>query len=351
MKRRKFLVASGSGVLTGSTLSSLQRPSLGIEFEISSIPNERPAIIDSLLIKFTQFRITPQYLDESASLDITVELQVQGESPVIKEVDGVNFTNGSTLDKTEIEDRSETDLTNVVIDGIDKSGSNLSGGVIITLTHPSISEKTYQRSFNINQFDNVIFEGFETGSLGSEWQIDNDLFEIDQDFVYEGNYSFTSDIVGLSAPESIAYWEPSELDGGRKISRLEYYWLEEEDSFGGGIGIYDSNGNPVLGSGSDNPQWYLSNGLSFNKIYEGDGYERWIRYTLDIDWEAGTYDYDCEDLQSGSRRTGTLNLNNSTNASRIWIRDMTAPNSLSSGSWSTSNSRMYHYFDNINVEL
>lgn len=70
MKRREFLLASGSAILTGTAIGSLQRPALGLEFEISAVPSKKPMNIDSILIEFTNFDMTPTYLDERMNHEI-----------------------------------------------------------------------------------------------------------------------------------------------------------------------------------------------------------------------------------------------------------------------------------------
>lgn len=160
MKRREFLLATGCTILSGSAIGSSQRPAVGLEFQLSAVPDEKPTNIDSILVKFTSFKITPLYLDESSGLDITVELDIEGEPPITKSVSGLSFTNGRTIDRAKIQDKSEKDLSQVVIDELDKSGSNLQGDIYVRVNHPDISERTYNQSVEINQSNvltNVIF--------------------------------------------------------------------------------------------------------------------------------------------------------------------------------------------------
>lgn len=150
MNRRKFLLASGSTILTGSALGSFRRPALGLELELSAVPNREPKNIDSLLIEFTNLEITPFYLDEGLGLDITVKLDIEGEDPVEKSVSGLSFANGQTIDKEKIQTAGK-DLSQIVIDGLDKSGSNLRGNIFVRVSHEDISAQTYNKSFNINR--------------------------------------------------------------------------------------------------------------------------------------------------------------------------------------------------------
>lgn len=55
MKRRPFLVASGSAILTGTGFSELQKSALGLDFEIENIPDKNPSNVDSILLDFNKF--------------------------------------------------------------------------------------------------------------------------------------------------------------------------------------------------------------------------------------------------------------------------------------------------------
>lgn len=63
MERRKFLLATGSAVLSGATLGVTQKPSFALEFELSGIPNRNPSNVNSILVQFSRFKLTPRYVD------------------------------------------------------------------------------------------------------------------------------------------------------------------------------------------------------------------------------------------------------------------------------------------------
>lgn len=70
MKRRQF------GTIAGSTLLGLTGINQGgsesvaaLEFKISDLPKVDPSKIDTLSIDFSQFSITPEYVDENSSVN------------------------------------------------------------------------------------------------------------------------------------------------------------------------------------------------------------------------------------------------------------------------------------------
>lgn len=114
MERRRFLVASGSTILAGTALNSLQRPAVGLDFEISTVPNRKPSDVDSILIEFTNLEITPSYLDDSEDLGIKIELDIDGKDPITKTVSSLSFTNNQTIDSSYISSETGTDLSQTV---------------------------------------------------------------------------------------------------------------------------------------------------------------------------------------------------------------------------------------------
>jgi hypothetical protein len=190
MNRRGFLLASGSTVLTGSTISSLQRPSLGLEFELSAVPNKKTSNVDSITVQFTNFEITPVYLDESMGLDISVELDIQDQRTATKTVSGVEFTNGQTIDGKRIQKSTGKDLTQVFIDRLDRSENNISGAIYIWVDHPEISQKSYHQPFSVNKTNTI--DNFEDGDLSEYSTNDNTSeaeYNVQTSVVKKGSYA------------------------------------------------------------------------------------------------------------------------------------------------------------------
>lgn len=159
MKRRRFLIASGSTVLAGKTVSNLVRPAFGLEFELTTIPNKEPSNIESVLIDFSKFKLTPQYLNDSKNAVIKIDVTIgQHSEPVSKEVP---VTNGETVNSEDLESEIP-----IVMDKLEFSESSVNGRIEITVEHSSIGSETYSQSFSINKGTTLI-EGFEDGNLSA----------------------------------------------------------------------------------------------------------------------------------------------------------------------------------------
>ncbi|WP_121577213.1 hypothetical protein [Haloarcula sp. Atlit-47R] len=93
-------------------------------------------------------------------------------------------------------------------------------------------------------------------------------------------------------------------EGGPKPDTIEWYWQESSSgSYGGGVRFKNSNGQYELGNATNNPEWMLSDGDNLTQIYNGDGYNRWVRTTLTFNWQNGQYDVEMEDMTSGHVET------------------------------------------------
>jgi hypothetical protein len=192
MNRRNFLLTSGSTILAlGGTVGELKQPALGLEFELSAIPNKRPKNINSILIKLTKFKIIPQYLDMSNGLDITIKVSINNGREVTRSVSDINFTNGHIIDNTDIQNQIGKNLEHIIIDGLSISQRNLKGEIKITINHSDIKKKRYRKSFEINN-TNVI-DSFEDNNI-SEYTLDvsstsDTQISLIENPVYRGSYA------------------------------------------------------------------------------------------------------------------------------------------------------------------
>jgi len=130
-------------------------------------------------------------------------------------------------------------------------------------------------------------------------------------------YSAGLDSSGNSVAELISRREPSFLWNGRQIGKFIYYYWETSSSHGGGIKVFNSNGNPECGFATDNPQWTVWNGGDATEIYSGDGYERWVRVEMVFDWTNGDVTFNIEDQASATSRSSTISLINGVDIERI----------------------------------
>jgi hypothetical protein len=140
MKRRKFLLTSGSTILTGFALGSLQRPAVGVDFELANIPDENPEDVNSILVGFDKLEITPQYLSETEKMTIQADVDVETQTKQSNEFQ-MSFKNGETID-------IKNNLDPILIDGINTENL-ISGKVTVSVDHPDIQD-SYSRKFNIS---------------------------------------------------------------------------------------------------------------------------------------------------------------------------------------------------------
>lgn len=156
--------------------------------------------------------------------------------------------------------------------------------------------------------------GFEDGIPADFTQTTN--FSIKTDTANSGSQS-----AGSSGDGTVdVIIQPTELNGGNQISKFEFFWWEDSNQSGFAVDLYDANGNEVLFCGTENPQWYFSDGGTKTQVAgDNNEYNAWTRFTITIDWANGTYTYDAESPQR--TKSGTLNLTNATNVESVEITD------------------------------
>ncbi|WP_254822179.1 hypothetical protein [Haloglomus halophilum] len=151
--------------------------------------------------------------------------------------------------------------------------------------------------------------GFE-GDLAA-WTVEREEWGQRDDVAYAGTYSGgitaggpdTGDYIGTLATAT-----PERLAGGQQPTRVDHYWYERAASFGGGLRLVNSDGEVELSVGTDNPTWFVEDGDGTTELYDGDGYDRWVRTTVALDWEAGTASVTFTDQQSGTAETTDATL-------------------------------------------
>jgi len=145
--------------------------------------------------------------------------------------------------------------------------------------------------------------GFETGDT-SRWDTATALSVISGSPSFNSG-SFIGDIQG-DGVSTAATVVPSALSGGGQISKFEYYWKEEEKSYGGAARLRNSNGNVELSTSTNNPQWTVQDANGITQVNDGNAnYNDWTRFTVTFDWSAGTFDIDFKNLATGLQETQT----------------------------------------------
>jgi hypothetical protein len=217
MKRRNFILESGSTVLTGLGAGKLARPAIGIDFEISEPSGQDPSTVDSITISFKKLELTPQYVDESETMTVQAKLELAGETET-SEIQ-VSVRNGETKNLSD-------DMSSLVVDGIHTSNS-LNGDITVSVDHPSVQD-SYSRNFYISEPDipDSDIENWESGTLDN-WSNVESYFEVKTSPVYEGTYSGGKG-AGTSGPQ----FPPMYYTGSTQKPEAGYKW-SYWDYFGG----------------------------------------------------------------------------------------------------------------------
>jgi len=144
------------------------------------------------------------------------------------------------------------------------------------------------------------FFGFETGTLDHVAEVNNLIVVSDR--VYEGSYAaYSSD--ALNEPQATIRPNAYILD--REPTTFRVFLQETADSAGHGVRLWNANDNVEVGIATNNPQWDIDDGNGVTQVFGGDGYDRWLRFTLTFDWVNSTFSTDLEDLSSGSTFSDT----------------------------------------------
>lgn len=98
MKKRDFIIASGAGVLSGvSTISKVQTPAFGLNFEITGSKIDRnPSSISRIEVNFSKLEMSPKYVDTNDDVKLSVALELDGYRPEEKQI-SFNPINGHTF--------------------------------------------------------------------------------------------------------------------------------------------------------------------------------------------------------------------------------------------------------------
>lgn len=292
MNRRKFILSSGSAVLTGTSLIDVSRkPSLGVGFTITGTDTSRNlSDLDSIQVSFETLKITPQYLNESEDLAVTATLQVGSSDPEIEE---------TTVSSTKLENGKEHQLSNdiesMLIDDLKLSGQNyVSGSVVIHVNHPDISKK-HKRTFRIRDSRTKLIDGFEDEDL-SEYFGATDRASISSNQVLDGSYSLAKSTGGLggyliSSTSGLNYY-PKQGD----TIYLHFYAGDRSDTVYFDFGYQDSENFYRASMRNDQygPRVFkVQNGSGENIVPVGDSSmptNQWVQ--MRINWgDNGTIRY------------------------------------------------------------
>ncbi|WP_277543640.1 protein kinase domain-containing protein [Haloarcula laminariae] len=226
---------------------------------------------------------------------------------------------------------SAGNYTATLEDAIDGTGNDVAAGQSASVTVGTAGDAlsiTFNNPASLDEWDNVHSE-----------------LELTQQPVYEGQSSASIRTSGVS---TVAQIDP--FNQNRQMQRFTYYWHEGSASFGGGVALETTDGELEVFAGTNNPEWTVINGFDEDRqtVYEGDGYDRWIRTDFTFDWESGTVTTAFTDLQTASSENLTVDLASGTGIGRIRLVGFTSARYPDEGFYTGS---CYMRWDNIQISL
>jgi hypothetical protein len=289
MKRRDFVVASGSAILSGYLIDNSNKPVFGAKFELTS-ENADPAKTQSVLLKFNRLRITPQYLDDNENLQVRVIVKFEDGTKKIKTADQISFENGQKIGLQEIQSRSSVDLSSILVDGISTSKSIFEGNVTIEVSHPQTGKKDYNRRIQLSETSTIV-DDFEDGNLSEYSVVDSgttSTIKVQSNTYYTGNNALQmTDSSGTPAVASMSGLESYPKAG----DTFSYHWYYTGSNAVGAL-IFGAqsegdfpDGYMVRPNQSDGFEFQeLGGSLSISKNFNRSSYtNQWLRTT--IDWK------------------------------------------------------------------
>jgi len=155
-------------------------------------------------------------------------------------------------------------------------------------------------------------------------------------------------------PDPLANYTPDILSESPKVERLEFYWRETSDSYGGGLSLHSAD-TTVAGAATNNPEWRIFDPDKEGperwrvEISEGDGYERWVRTEFNFDWEDMEVRYTFEDQQSEAMASRTVNLPDVDGIDEVQFRSYSDINTKDENP-GIRNGSIDHWWDSVVIE-
>jgi len=199
----------------------------------------------------------------------------------------------------------------------------------------------------------TISESFEDGVPDAFVQHSDHLSIVDSG--YNGGQALHgSNYCGTPCHEDpMATYTPSLLEDGVQLTRLEFYWQETSGSFGAAISLHDGSGTTAAGAATDNPEWVVvdptvSGDEKWEQMHEGEGYDRWVRTEIVLDWDARTVEYRFNDQQSGTTATETVDMHTDVETiTEVQFRSYTTGNGIEG----ITNGSIEHWWDEFTLEV
>lgn len=172
-------------MLSGSTISTLNRKSIAVEFSISKVEEKKPSNTDTILVDFNRFQLNTNYINttDKATVTVTAKLETGDKKEVSRKLD---IPEGGKINREDL-----GDALPILIENINTSKETMSGSIEITVNHPDLSQRNYKQNFEIRiRYKPMVASGGDTvyelvdqgSSVITEFQL-NDGETLDQ---YDG---------------------------------------------------------------------------------------------------------------------------------------------------------------------
>lgn len=314
MNRRRFSLLAGSTVLSSATLGSSTRGSVGVEFNISQVPQSDPSNVDILVVELNKLDLIPQYLDDTESLTVSASVNLDGVDSRMRTAD-VGFDNGVKTTLDDIED-DEPNFRYFKFNPAGTDSNVLKGSIDITVRSSEIDE-SYTQVFYISG-SGVFHDKFEDQSF-SEWTVDYDLNpSISNSFNASNNGSYslvpaTNDFDRADSYSVLMY------QNGFSVQPpfAEFSYITTDNSGGGiGMALYNENNNVILYMGSTNGEVGMNAGYGSEEITDTESYNTWNRIRAEFNWDNNnvTVHYDEMENSNISQSSASQSFANNSNS-------------------------------------
>jgi hypothetical protein len=188
---------------------------------------------------------------------------------------------------------------------------------------------------------------FEDGTIEPFVELNDSGWTATSSISQQGDYSIGVDNQSPADDDPDLRWSMPEQV---RPNNVTFHFYEYEDQQSGSLFLLDKNDDIITGAGTSNPEWTIRDsptegGGTWNDRSEDGNYQRWIRMSLQINWEANTVSVTGEDLQTNTTESTEEQLLSTNPVSSIVIGSIRFRDSDYGGG-----NPKHMYFDNITVE-
>lgn len=239
-----------------------------------------------------EFNLTNDEVYLIRDAELTARVDTVGYSLTENDVYIAELETNDTGSEFELTGRVKSENGSILfeLNGIDPDRAFESGGIKFYADTDTVADVD---SVDVHRnIDGEVFEDFEGATPLERWELDNSTaLDVVTDRVYASLHSgYTKDPVSNSKIAG-KYFDPA-----YQLSDFSFVFHETTSSYGGGIRLFDGNGNNILGVGTDNPQWIVSRDNVSSKsqwtvLKREQTYDRWILAEIDFDWTTNPTEF------------------------------------------------------------